>query len=101
MSKIHITASILEALNKISMAGHGVEIDTEQTGGNSHTNTFITIGCRKTGEAGYTKKMTIKHTSSYSGQFSHWTGVDPDFGELCFTELNKVDELVKKATELA
>lgn len=101
MPTIYVSNEILSALNTIAAAGHGIEIDSELTGGNSHTNTKITICCRKAGSAGYTKKLKVKHTSSYSGQFSEWTGISDEFGELCYAQLSTIDALVKKATELA
>ena len=101
MSTIYICNQILSGLTAIAAAGHGIEIDSAHTGGNSHTNTMITICCRKSGSGGFAKKLKVKHTSSYSGRFSEWSGISNEFGELCYAQLSTIDDLVKKATELA
>jgi hypothetical protein len=100
MTKMQITLPILAALNTINQAGHGAAIMTDQRGGNNHTTTFIEICGRKAGEQAYTKRLTVKHTSSYSGQFCEWEGVSSEFGELCYMQFALVDALVKRATEI-
>lgn len=92
---IIITPNLLEAFNAITSAGHRVAIDSEQDGGNSHTNTYLTIS-----SLGYSKYLRIKHTTSYSGQFSGWSGISPEFEELCYSQYPKVDLLLKRFTDL-
>ncbi len=100
MTTVYITPAILTAINTIAAAGHGIELKMGE-GGNSHTVTYITIGCRKIGEAGYTKKLTVKHTSSYGGKFSEFNGVDREFGDLCFGKYKTINGLVAAASRLA
>lgn len=83
MSRIYITNPIFEAIAAIHAAGHGVELEMGD-GGNNHTVTYIIIGVRHPQEAGYVNKLRVKHTSSYQGRFSQFSGMSPDCGDdLC------------------
>jgi hypothetical protein len=97
--QIQITKPIMEALAAIQAAGHGVSIHTQQTGGNSHTNTYLDICLRKEGSVGFVKRLTVKHVSRYQS-FSDWQGVSEEFGEMCYAEYSSINALLKKAQEL-
>lgn len=93
---IVITHDLLAAFNAIKAAGHCVEIDSEQDGGkNSHTNTYLTLF-----SVGYSKRLRVRHTTSYSGQFSEWAGISREFEELCYLQYPKVDLLLDRFTDL-
>jgi hypothetical protein len=98
---IYVTPSILAGLNKIAAAGHGVEIEPELKGGNNHTVTYIVIACRRPGEGSYSRKLRVRHISSYGGHYNEWTAVSEEFGDLCYKQLPSIDALVERATELA
>jgi len=101
MKTIHISSQILAAMNTIAAAGHGVEIGAETRGGNNHTSTYLVICCRKPGEAAYSRRLLVKHISSYGSKFDEWVGVDDDFGDMCYETSPRIDGLVQRASALA
>jgi hypothetical protein len=90
MSKpVYINATILAAINAIAAAGHGVELEAGE-GGNSHSVTFITIGVRREGEAGYVGKLRVKFVRRYN-QFEDFIGFNGAFGDLCHYEQKSIE----------
>ncbi len=100
MSELVITDAIFRGMAKIKESGMALRVDTEQRGGHSHTVTYIDIGMRSKNSFAVSKWLRVKHTSSYAGQFSDWSGVSPEFGALGYSQLNAVDELVTHALKL-
>lgn len=96
MTKIYINKQILNALNKISDAGHRAALE-EGGGGNSYTNTYITIRIIRDGTD---KQLIIKHVSGYGNQFSEFWGVSEEFGDLKYKS-SGIAELISAAEQLA
>ena len=91
---IYMNKQLIEACVQLHEKCFGVEL-SEGGCGNSHTTTIINVGIRLSGERAYTKKLKIKYTTSYSGQFSEFMCISSEFTELCYFPLANMEKIIK------
>lgn len=98
MTRVHITSVVFKAIQEIHEAGHEVSIENGLSG-NSHTVVNIIIKVRHPDERGFVNAVMIKHTSSYSGQFSDFQGISPEFRSLEYQQFNDISPFLKVIDE--